>query len=96
VTSVLSSNKIPVKAWKYITQCSLCIRQSCYTARKGARNDGRQDIGAIRGLGGTGDVTILAAAGRVELVPFAQVGTRIGGAIAVALALIAPSRSRPF
>jgi len=49
-------------------------------------------IACHSGQGGTGDVAILTASDRLQLMPFSQVATRIGGAITVTIALACYTR----
>lgn len=65
------------------TACAVASRIGMYPVDTGIV------VGTHTGLGGTGDVAILSATRRMRLMPFAQIATRIGGALTVTLALIA-------
>jgi len=72
-----------------LTGCVMARKLGMYPIEVGIVN------GCHSGLGGTGDIAILTAANRMQLLPFAQISTRIGGAITVMLALLLFSNLPP-
>lgn len=80
-----------------ITTVGVLVLTGCVMARKLGMYP--VEVGIVNschsGLGGTGDIAILTAANRMQLLPFAQISTRIGGAITVMLALLLFSQLPP-
>jgi malate:Na+ symporter len=80
-----------------LTTIGVLVLTGCVMARKLGMHP--IEVGIVNschsGLGGTGDIAILTAANRMQLLPFAQISTRIGGAITVMLALLLFSQLSP-
>jgi malate:Na+ symporter len=80
-----------------VTTIGVLVLTGCVMARKLGMYP--IEVGIVNschsGLGGTGDIAILTAANRMQLLPFAQISTRIGGAITVMLALLLFSQLPP-
>ena len=81
-----------------VTTIGVLVLTGCVMARKLGMYP--IEVGIVNschsGLGGTGDIAILTAANRIQLLPFAQISTRIGGAITVMLALLLYAQLPPL